>query len=174
MNWEAIGAIGEIVGATAVVATLVYLAIQIRQNTKVARSATRQAIAEMTINLNSDLIGDQSLGQSFLKDPESEPVEDGERLRLMARSYRLMRNWENIHYQYLTGMLSEDEWRGFRLNLKACLQWDSTNEYWRNERQFFAETFQAEVAQIQQELQRESGNLSHGYLFNQTDDEGGY
>jgi hypothetical protein len=34
MNWAAIGAIGEIVGAVAVVVTLAYLAIQVRQNTR--------------------------------------------------------------------------------------------------------------------------------------------
>ncbi len=33
MNWEAIGPIGEIVGALAVFLTLIYLAIQIKQNT---------------------------------------------------------------------------------------------------------------------------------------------
>ena len=32
MNWEALGAIGEIVGAVAVVLTLGYLAVQILQN----------------------------------------------------------------------------------------------------------------------------------------------
>ena len=32
MNWEAIGAIGEIVGALAVVTTLLYLSVQIRQH----------------------------------------------------------------------------------------------------------------------------------------------
>ena len=31
MNWDAIGAIGEIIGAIAVVSTLFYLAVQIRQ-----------------------------------------------------------------------------------------------------------------------------------------------
>ncbi len=31
MSWEALGALGEIVGAVAVVGTLLYLAIQIRQ-----------------------------------------------------------------------------------------------------------------------------------------------
>jgi hypothetical protein len=30
MNWEAIGAIGEVVGAAGVVATLLYLAVQVR------------------------------------------------------------------------------------------------------------------------------------------------
>jgi hypothetical protein len=34
LNWEAVGAIGELVGAVAVIATLAYLAIQVRQNTR--------------------------------------------------------------------------------------------------------------------------------------------
>jgi hypothetical protein len=38
MNWEAIGAVGEIVGALAVVVTLAYLAIQIRQTNRIARA----------------------------------------------------------------------------------------------------------------------------------------
>ncbi len=33
MNWEAIGAIGEVVGGIGVIVTLGYLAVQIRQNT---------------------------------------------------------------------------------------------------------------------------------------------
>ena len=32
MNWDAIGAIGEILGAIVVIATLGYVAVQIRQN----------------------------------------------------------------------------------------------------------------------------------------------
>ena len=38
MNWEAAGAIGEIIGATAVFVSLLYLAIQIRQSTALART----------------------------------------------------------------------------------------------------------------------------------------
>ena len=41
MNWEAVGAIGEIVGAIAVVLSLVYLAAQIRQNTKLVEEQCR-------------------------------------------------------------------------------------------------------------------------------------
>ena len=39
MDWEAIGAVGEILGAIGVIATLVYLAAQIRQNTKATKVA---------------------------------------------------------------------------------------------------------------------------------------
>ena len=34
LNWQAIGAVGELIGAVAVVATLIYLSIQLRQNTR--------------------------------------------------------------------------------------------------------------------------------------------
>ena len=43
MNWEALSALGEIAGAMAVIVTLVYLSVQIRQNTKASRVAAVQA-----------------------------------------------------------------------------------------------------------------------------------
>ena len=46
MNWDAIGAIGEILGAIAVVATLFYLAVQIRY----ARIATVDRNRESRVN----------------------------------------------------------------------------------------------------------------------------
>ena len=44
MNWEAIGAVGEIVGAAAVVVTLIYVARQIQQNTDQAKLASSHAV----------------------------------------------------------------------------------------------------------------------------------
>jgi len=38
MNWEAIGAVGEIIGATAVVLSLIFLAQRVRQNSSMARA----------------------------------------------------------------------------------------------------------------------------------------
>ncbi|MGR8950540.1 MAG: hypothetical protein ACU84Q_21050, partial [Gammaproteobacteria bacterium] len=46
MNWDAIGAVGEIIGATAVVVSLVYLAGQIRtQNRESKMAAAHEIIA---------------------------------------------------------------------------------------------------------------------------------
>jgi hypothetical protein len=64
MNWEAIGAIGEIVGALAVVLTLVYLAFQVRyarnatldQNRLTRSSAIREIILS-TANNDSLRVG---------------------------------------------------------------------------------------------------------------------
>ncbi len=55
MNWDAIGAIGEIAGAIAVVATLLYLSKQIRQN---SRSVEISALRDTTAQWNhwSDML----------------------------------------------------------------------------------------------------------------------
>ncbi len=57
MNWEALGAIAELVGAVGVIATLGYLAIQIRQNTAVVEQLEwgpigRTALRSVTVVLH--------------------------------------------------------------------------------------------------------------------------
>ena len=116
MNWEAIGAISEILGAVAVVATLVYLSAQIRQSTKVARSAARQAIADASTGLASDLItGD--LVQLLQKHIDGESLKQYELLRLHASCYKDLHVYENIYFQFRDDMLSIDEWTSYRENL---------------------------------------------------------
>ena len=44
MNWEAIAAVGEVLGALGVLASLVYLASQIRDNTRSLQAASLQSI----------------------------------------------------------------------------------------------------------------------------------
>ncbi len=65
MNWEAIGAIGEITGALAVVITLIYLSIQLRHNTTTTRAGIAQALADSVNNGNLLLAGDPRLARIF-------------------------------------------------------------------------------------------------------------
>lgn len=46
MNWDAFGAIAEFGGAIAVVVSLIYLAVQVRQNTRAVKGQTAHAITE--------------------------------------------------------------------------------------------------------------------------------
>ena len=76
MNWDAIGALGEIVGAIAVVVTLAYLAIQIQQNTRMMR---REAHLDRTRHIADPLIDSpaqlaKTLGKISEKEGSREPV----------------------------------------------------------------------------------------------------
>ena len=65
MNWEALGALGEIAGAAAVIVTLAYLSVQIRQNTKASRVAAVQAASENSSRFSELIAGDTALGEVF-------------------------------------------------------------------------------------------------------------
>ena len=52
MNWEAAGALGEILGAIGVILTLVYLAIQIKRNTAALRVNAMQDLSQASVELS--------------------------------------------------------------------------------------------------------------------------
>jgi hypothetical protein len=46
MDWDAVGAVGEAVGAVGVIITLLYLASTVRQNTRTEKASSRQTILD--------------------------------------------------------------------------------------------------------------------------------
>jgi hypothetical protein len=63
MNWEALGAIGEIVGAVAVVVTIAYLAVQIRQNTRAVKSSVFSELQSEVRQQAFSLANDEDLAR---------------------------------------------------------------------------------------------------------------
>jgi hypothetical protein len=104
MNWEAIGAIGDAVGGLAVVASLVYLALQIRHNTRSVEAATYQSVAESMAD-----------AAYHLADTPDES------LRAFLLYIATLRRYENLHFQVKRGHLSESDVQGFFVSLAAYL-----------------------------------------------------
>ena len=61
MNWDAIAAVGELLGASAVLVTLIYLAIQIRQNTSAVATATYESTMTGLNDINVVVAGNPAL-----------------------------------------------------------------------------------------------------------------
>ena len=106
MNWEAIGAVSELVGAVAVLVSLLYLASQIRQSTATTRVQTVQHL----------LTSDTASADSMIAGPLPEilaKLEAGERLTpsevsaytLYMRG-RVTEAWQ-VFYQRQNGMIED-------------------------------------------------------------------
>ncbi len=61
MNWAAIGAVGEILGAIAVVATLIYLTVQLKQNSLQIRLSSSQTAANNYSGRIIEVLSDSEL-----------------------------------------------------------------------------------------------------------------
>jgi hypothetical protein len=120
MNWEAISAIGEVIGAAAVVITLVYLAIQIRQGNQTNASVIRQSFYDYTTR--QMLQGVEStdfnalLGRAMMTD---EDLTSGERVQLLRFFQAVFVGYQGAYFQHRHKALNDDDWNMCRNLLRS-------------------------------------------------------
>lgn len=107
MNWEAIGATGEIVGAAAVVLTLAYLAVQIRT----ARIASAQGATYSTVEAYSrwrqSFLQNSDVARAVAKANRGEALDDEDSVILTA----LM---DELFIVSSISTISTDEWNSIQ------------------------------------------------------------
>lgn len=140
MNWEALGAIGETIGAVGVIVSLMYLALQIRSQNTESRSA---AITEWTNQWNDwtgSFANNPQLSNLWIKgSADYAALEAGERVQYAAHCGRLFRIAEGLFDQHSQGRLDEKAWRGLAGTIEdICLLpgvkvWWPTRRHWYNE-----------------------------------------
>ncbi len=128
MNWTKASAAAEILSSVAILATLVYLAVEIQQNAVATRADTRQAILE----------SDQQFLQLFIDSPElnllwyKPELTDEEKVRLSYFLLTHMRMRESNWFQYESGTLDDRTWRSYRASIVAMLSAPRTRAWWEN------------------------------------------
>ncbi|MFC1662359.1 hypothetical protein ACFL3S_13055 [Gemmatimonadota bacterium] len=106
MNWEAVGAIGEVIGAAGVILTLVYLAHQIRQNTRAIRAQTHQAITAANLGMAMSMAESEGLAEVLVRGlADFDSLDPADRLRTVGWFNSILKFGENTHYQFLQGGL---------------------------------------------------------------------
>ena len=143
---QLLGNYGEFIGSIAVVVTLGYLAIQIRQSTVVARSAVRQGITEMTVYQVSDLVTNRDVAKRFMDAIVGREVDELDSFQLQARCYIEFRRFENIHYQYRNGMFDDSEFYAEKSTWKSLINRNKAfARNWCSTRQNYSPEFAAEI-----------------------------
>lgn len=145
MNWDAIGAVGEIIGALAVLATLVYLAIQIRQNTGALRAAALNSSIQAASLIRSEMFTSEELSELFLlgsRSPEALTEVQAYRYRNMV-SNMLWAIW-NFYSQYQYADLSDEAWESQKHVIVRILRSPGGAHYWAE----FKQEFEAEFVEV--------------------------
>jgi hypothetical protein len=129
MNWEAISAVSEIVGAVAVVISLIYVAAQIRQNTKMMRATAKQSLTDASQSLIYTAIDKSEEWVKLTTGDDASTREEDARMSLLVRA--MLRGFETQCYQYESGLLEDDEWRALRAAIKDLCSLPGFNKYWQ-------------------------------------------
>jgi hypothetical protein len=118
MSLEDLGNIGEFIAALAVVVSLIYLAVQIRQNTRSVRASTYQVAVGSISDWSREVSLDSNAPRIFSVgciDPDQLTAD--ERLQLYFQLVSLFRNYENLFYQHHQGMIEDSAWVGWAYHM---------------------------------------------------------
>ena len=108
MNWEAIIAVAEVVGAIAVVLSLIYVATQIKQNTEASRAQSINQINGQYGALMSQIATNGELAQIYRKATDGGELEPDELVRYTAYLSAFFAFIEEIYLLHRSGIYGED------------------------------------------------------------------
>jgi hypothetical protein len=138
MNWEAIGAIGEILGALAVVVSILYLSIQIRSNTRATKaSASFDATHSWALSneqahgMSAEDIADLNASYDINANPNV--LSEVGRFRVEAFHRALFQKLEGQYFLYKFGYLEPDLWEKRSAWAHGVIQLPFYRNWWENE-----------------------------------------
>lgn len=151
---QLLGNYGEFVGAIAIVVTLIYLAVQIRQNTQQMRRVEMNAgMAQFSVPRMA-IASDRGLAELLVKTASATAELDAvDQLRLdMLRSewmWAFFHNWDRAR----DGSVDREDWEtSTRPGLARLLAGENGARWWDANRQEFNTGFQAEVDRALQDI----------------------
>lgn len=110
INWEAISTIADLVGILVIVATLFYVAMQVRQNTEAMLTTSRQGLLDADLTLISEYMT-HSVDPHLVHDEASLTPEDERRfVWLLVKAIRIR---EFAWHQFKSGSLDEKTWHSY-------------------------------------------------------------
>lgn len=155
MNWEAVNAIAQLVSSIGVVASLVYLAVQVRHSTRVTRLSAQDAATTALREVTKPFAENPELGRIWrvgLEDLDSLTADEKGRFYHVA--FQFLKAMETIHFHYIYGLMEEGIWRGWCNLYVHYLCSPGIEWYWRVRHDLFSDEFQDFVAGIEKPKQR--------------------
>lgn len=146
MSWKEIA---EIIGVTAIVASLVFVGVELRQARQIAIADVYQQRSSMVIDLHSARLSSEPLAQAMKKMASGEELDDWDTKLVNTVHYLFITYWENVHFQYEYGLMPEEQWQASQRALGNYLRnTPGALEFWESTKFAMRGSFVATVDEI--------------------------
>jgi hypothetical protein len=147
VTFEALGNIGEFVGAFGVIASLGYLALQIRQNTNAIKAASHHSINDAFTNYLKLLIENERAADILARGVRDiGSLDDSERDTFYAVMSILFNHFDNTFLHYRQGLLDQEQWDRWRFAIGWYAGFPGIAIWWVNRSAIFPAAFREMVA----------------------------
>ena len=149
---EALGNIGDFAGGIGVLVTLLYLAVQIRQHTRMNQAAALQAALTDVATTMEGIVADAELSRILLDGHDQFESFDRERRRRYAMVISIiLRRYENLLFQTRYGNLDPSVWSGLDAELRHIFSKPGANAWWQKGRVAFNRDLQDHIDRLRKD-----------------------
>ncbi|PCJ19461.1 MAG: hypothetical protein COA96_16205 [SAR86 cluster bacterium] len=135
-NWLTLGAnIGVLAG-------IVFLVYELQQNTLATQLDVASNFQNSFTEIEMLIAGDPEFSELLIKGRESQDISPADQLRLSVFYSNVLRQWQFVHFQYLSNALDEEIWDGQRAYFDQVLDDDlGLFEHWKMSKDHYSLRF---------------------------------
>lgn len=126
-NWVKVSAIAEIVSSIAILLTLIYLAMQVNQNTDALRAQSRQALLD---SVHSELATMFENPDVIMRAIDDEPMSEREQFQFATHFIRVFRSREFSWLQWQDGTMDDAQWQTEYSVIRLIMDSPRVRQWW--------------------------------------------
>ena len=149
MNWEMLTAIGQLAAVFVGIPSLIYLAAQIREQTKERRQSAVHALTVQWGDLTGSLHDNAETAAIFLRGmPSFTDLDPVSKLRFSAFFNRLVNTFEGMYFSHCQRILTASSWRAVERTMSDLISYPGVQQWWETRRHWHTEEFGSVVVEI--------------------------
>lgn len=142
MNWEIVSAIGHLVAAVGLIPTLVYLAIQVREQSKANHRASLDLLSTQWTELVKTMNESPDFGLIYIRGLQDfDALDPLAKLRFGAYLLRIFRYWDGVHFHFLDGTLPAPYWQSIQRQMQDIVPYPGVQSWWQSRKHWYTDEF---------------------------------
>src|SRR6266511_389200 len=149
MNWQMLTAIGQLATVFIGVPSIIYFAIQLREQNRERRQSAVNALTVQWGELTKALHENGEFTAIYLRGVQSfHDLDAVSKLRFSAFQNRFFKNFEGMYYSRRERILSSELWDEIERTMSDFLAYDGVRQWWETRRHWHTEAFVGVVEAI--------------------------
>ena len=141
MTLEQAYQLAGIIAALGMIGTLMYLAIQVRQNTIAVRTNTAQSLTDGLCSFFKYAAQSDTADIIFRGFQKLENLRDADRMRFFGIMHNNFFAYQNAYFQMKSGALEERLWNGALAHFKHTAKFPGARSYWSHRSYMYIDEF---------------------------------
>ena len=149
MKLDDLASIATIIEAIFVVVSVLFIWRELRENSKLARSANNQSLVELSSPFNMQLIQDRQMAELWITGAKKyAQMDDVDKYRYVSLLTWWLIHHENIYYQQSKGLLDDNVYKGWENDLEHFVKEQELWMHWDRLKNNYQAEFSSHVSQL--------------------------